>query len=769
MHTASAIRTTLAGPLLGMTFFNQFIVYKIVPSESRRGKTDKFPCCYRTAMVKVDSQNPIYWTDAETAVATAEALGAEYGVGFVFTEHDPFWFLDSDGSYRDGKWSDLTLSLFQAFGGCAIEVSNSNEGAHIFGTGTVPDHKITNKGYGLEFYHKGRFVALTGKSAIGNCCVDASAVLPTLVNAYFPPDTAELHEVTDGPREGWNGPADDSEIIRRAMNRRSPAAGFDGKASFADLWLLNEPVLSKNYPDPKGIDPYDQSAVDMAIAQHLAFWTGCDVERIELRSNDKLYREKWVTNKTYLRERTITKACARQDEVLQRPGAPSPALTVPSGTPDELCPEDFYAYLPTHCYINRRTREFFSVDAVNGHLRRFTDSLGMKPAAWLDLMRSVQQMSWQPSHPEIIEGMVSVNGHLQPEPKGRIYNLHRPSDAVASDADASPWVNHVHSLYPYDADHIMKYFAYRIQNPGEKINHALVLGGSQGIGKDLMLEPLRYGVGRSNLADVNPGDLFKDFTGWVECTLLVINEARDLGDVDRYKFYESSKRFIAAPPDTLPCNRKYLAPYNVPNVMAVIITTNNKLSGLYIEPDDRRHYVAWSTAEKRSASYFDRLWNWLQEGGKEAVMGYLLRLDIANFNPKAEPPKTEAWRQIVAAHANPEETALSDALEDDQGNRIQIATVREIIAAAQFGGHADLAAMLMDRKNARKIRHLLESVGFEALSNPSAKSDGRWRLGNGRKETLYVDRKLPYAERLKLATQKSVIAVEKSSKPAVTQ
>ena len=396
----------------------------------------------------------------------------------------------------------------------------------------------------------------------------------------------------------------------------------------------------------------------------------------------------------------------------------------------------------------------------------------MKPAAWLDMFRAVQQMSWQPSHPEIIEGMVSVNGHLQPEPKGRIYNRYRSSDAIASDADASPWVNHVRSLYPEDANHIIKYFAYRIQNPGEKINHALVIGGSQGIGKDLMLEPLRYGVGRSNSAEVNPGDLFKDFTDWVESTLLIINEARDLGDLDRYKFYESSKRFIAAPPDTLPCNRKYLPAYEVPNVMAVVITSNNKLSGLYIEPDDRRHYVAWSNAEKQPASYFDHLWNWLEDGGKRAVLGYLRRLDITDFNPKAEPPKTEVWRQIVAANANPEETALSDVLEDAQGNRIQIATVREIIAAAQLGRHPDLAVTLMDRKNARKIPHLLEGIGYESLPNPYAKSDGRWRLGDGRKETLYVDRRLPYAERLKLAKEKSrvaVVAVGESSTPAVIQ
>lgn len=745
--------------------FRQFILYKTVPSESRPGKTDKFPCDYRTGKV-ISAHDPQYWTDAATAQAAAATWGEGWGVGFVFTEQDPFWFLDIDSCLINGQWSPLAVSLCQLLVGCAVEVSQSGTGLHIFGSGKPPAHSCKNTLLGLEFYHTGRFVALTGIGAVGDAATDASAVLQTLVAQYFSPtseDTAgSVLGWTDGPREDWNGPTDDDDLIRRAMQSQSVAAKFGTKACFSDLWRANEKALGLTYPDP--VRAYDESSADAALAAHLAFWTGCDCERIQrLMLRSALVRDKWE-REDYL-PRTIRGAITRQIDVLQdiRPTTKvmAPGLTIPDGTPDELTPDDFYAYLPDHKYINRRTRELFPVDAVNSHLKRFTDGhcQGMKPALWLDQFRAVQQMSWQPAHPEIIEGVRSDKGYLVPEAKGKIYNRYCPSDAIASDADPSPWVNHVHNLYPDDADHIIKWFAYRIQNPGGKINHALVIGGLQGIGKDLMLEPLRYGVGRSNFADVNPGDLFKDFTDWAEVTLLIINEARDLGDVDRYKFYESSKRFIAAPPDTLPCNRKYVAAYEVPNVMAVVITTNNKLSGLYIESDDRRHYVAWSAAERPSAAYFTHLWNWLQEGGKQAVFGYLQHLDIDDFNPKGDPPKTEAWRQIVAANANPEEAALADALEDAQGHRIQIATVREIVAAVQFRGNLDLAATLMDKKSRRKIPHLLERIGFEALPNPYAQSDGRWRLTDGRKDTLYVDRRLSNAERLRLADEKTGRAV----------
>jgi hypothetical protein len=587
--------TELPPALAALASYRQFVTYKVVPSATRPGKTDKLPTDYRTGKV-VSAHDPQYWCSFAEAAATGQP------VGFVFTRNDPFWFLDIDNCLVGGAWSLTATDLCTLFAGCAVEVSQSGTGLHIFGTGTPPAHGCRNAALGLEFYHQGRFVALTGINAIGSVTHDASSILPAFCAAYFPAEESASGDAewTTEPVAEWRGPIDDADLIRRAINSKSANNMFGGVASFADLWLADEAILAKCYPDPERT--YNASSADAALAQHLAFWTGKDCERIDrLMRQSQLVRPKWDRRSDPYLERTILGAVARQVDVLQdqRFASLPASLTVPSRTPDELVPEDFWAYLPTHTYINVRTRELLPAEAVNGHLRRFKETLGMKPSEYLDLFRAVQQMSWQPSHPEVIEGMVADGGQLRPDAKGRIYNRYRASDAVANVADATPWLDHVRRLYPNDADHMIRWFAYRVQYPGGKINHALVIGGAQGIGKDMLLEPLRYGVGASNFADLNPGDLLKDFTDWVESTLLIINEARDLGDVDRYKFYEHSKRFIAAPPDTLPCNRKYHSAYNVPNAMGVVITSNNKLSGLYIDPDDRRHYVAWSDAEKQ--------------------------------------------------------------------------------------------------------------------------------------------------------------------------
>jgi len=755
----------IPGALEALTVHRQFIVYRLETSKSRPGKTDKIPCDYRTGN-PANAHDPAIWLDAETAIQTAASWGENYGVGFVLTAECKLFCLDIDNCLQpDNTWSPHAVQLCAMFPGAAIEVSQSGCGLHIWGTytGDILPHACRNAALGIELYTENRFIALgRPESAQGDAAVDCTVGLHSTIALHFQPDAAQApaQEWTTVPCPEWRGPTDDDELLRLAMQSRSSASAFGYKASFADLWNANEEALSRAYPDPVRV--CDSSSADAALAQHLAFWTGKNCERIRrLMGQSKLVREKW--QREYYLPRTILGAVSRQVEVLQdkRPtvAASSPsqapqslpaALTVPSGTPDELTPEDFYAYLPDHSYINRRTREFHSVDAVNGHLRRFTDSLGMKPALWLDGFRFVHQQSWQPGQPEVIEGKVADNGYLRPDPTGRIYNRYRPSDAVATEADPSPWIDLGRLLYPDDFDHIIKWFAFRVQNPGEKINHALVIGGRQGIGKDLMLEPLRYGVGKCNHADINPGDLFENFQSWVESTLVIINEARDLGDFDRYKFYEHGKRFIAAPPDTLRCNLKYLGAYNVPNVMGVIITSNHKLAGIYLDPDDRRHYVAWSSAEPQPSSYYDALWHWMENGGKSALVGFLRRFNLEGFDPKAPPPKTEAWHEIVLAHKDPEETALSEALEDPQGGRIQIGTVREIIVAVRFRD-VSLAETLQDKKNARKIPRMLEHIGLEVLPNPNAPSDGRWRLSDGRKDTLYVDKSLPRAEQLRLA------------------
>jgi hypothetical protein len=286
-----------------------------------------------------------------------------------------------------------------------------------------------------------------------------------------------------------------------------------------------------------------------------------------------------------------------------------------------------------------------------------------------------------------------------------------------------------------------------VQRPQDKINHALVLGGPQGVGKDTMLEPVKYVVGPWNFEEVSPQQLLGRFNGFVKSVVLRISEARDLGDVNRFSFYDHMKAYTAAPPDVLRCDEKNLREHSVFNCCGVVITTNYKTDGIFLPADDRRHYVAWTDLKKEDfdVAYWNTLWNWYANGGIGHVAAYLATLDISDFNPKAPPPKTPAFWAIVEANRAPEDGELADAL-DMLGN--PAATTVERVAAVALPGFSD---WLQDRKNSRRVPHRFEQCGYVKVRNGGAK-DGQWVI-NRKRQAVYARAPLSPRDQIAAAQQ----------------
>ena len=326
----------MTAPLAPLIATPQWIVVLLVPLEN--GKMDKVPSDYRSGGPYVDAHDPQYWTDHATALRCAQAWGAApaggpgYGVGFVLTAADPFVCVDIDGALQaDGKWSPLALKLCQSLPGCVVEVSHSGRGLHIWGRCTsLPKHSSKRTDLHIEMYSQRRFIAI-GRDAIGTIAEECPAIAAVAAE-YFPPraDATGAELPAEGPVPEWRGPADDADIIRRALASRSAASVFNGnRATFADLWTANAEALGRAYPSSKG-DAFDRSSADAALASHLAFWTGKDTARIErLMRQSALVREKWDQRDDYLVARTIGGACRMQRDVLKDREA-EPAPTVPT-------------------------------------------------------------------------------------------------------------------------------------------------------------------------------------------------------------------------------------------------------------------------------------------------------------------------------------------------------------------------------------------------------------------------------------------------------
>ncbi len=412
--------------------------------------------------------------------------------------------------------------------------------------------------------------------------------------------------------------------------------------------------------------------------------------------------------------------------------------------------EDFYAYLPKHKYIFRRDGSIWDPAGVNAGLPPVrTEFDEISPGKYLDTTRAVHQMTWIPGHPELIRDALVTAGGLTPAPGKRAYNRYRPPESLPGDAmRAGPWLDHVERLYPDDADHIVSWLAHRTQHPGVKINHALVLGGSQGIGKDTMLDPVVRAVGPHNVADESPATVTGRFNKFLCSVILRVSEARDLGDVDRYGFYEHMKAILAAPPDVLSVELKFVDAYPVPNVVGVIFTTNNRHNGLYLPAEDRRHYVAWSELAPTDfdADYFDRLYTWFETGGYGHVAAYLNTCNLDDFNPKAPPPKTDAFWDMVDTGRSPEEAEMRDLL-DLLGNpeAVTVPTLR-----SRLDPNGELWALFNERKFRTQIPHRMADVGYIPVRNPYAR-DGLWVLGNKKRQVAYALATLSKRDRIAAA------------------
>jgi hypothetical protein len=436
-------------------------------------------------------------------------------------------------------------------------------------------------------------------------------------------------------------------------------------------------------------------------------------------------------------------AAARADEVIQL--------------------EDFVAYLPRHNYVFLPTREPWPGASVNARIAPLPlvnnnnggpvlDDNGeqqfIAASAWLDQNRPVEQMTWCPGLPMLIEDRLVAEGGWIERPGCTILNLYRPPTLKLGNAAlATPWIEHVERIYPNEADHIVKWLAHRAQRPQEKINHALVLGGAQGIGKDTLLEPVKRTVGPWNTFEISPQHLLGRFNGFAKSVILRMNEARDLGEMNRYQLYDHLKSYTAAPPDVLRVDEKNLREHSVFNCCGVIITTNYKADGIYLPADDRRHFVAWSdlTKDDFDEAYWNGLWQWYDQGGDRHVAAYLVSVDISGFNSKAPPPKTPAFWDIVTASRSSEDSELADAL-DLLGNPDAVTLFQ-----VQNIANGDFAVWLRDRKNRRAIPYRFEQCGYVPVRNDAAK-DGDWKIG-GTRQRIYGKAELSIRDRLDAASK----------------
>jgi hypothetical protein len=239
--------------------------------------------------------------------------------------------------------------------------------------------------------------------------------------------------------------------------------------------------------------------------------------------------------------------------------------------------------------------------------------------------------------------------------EGLVYgNRWRDARPAPVPGDVGPWMRHLERMVPIDfeREHLLNALAHKVQFPGHKINHAILMGGSPGSGKDTLFAPFFWsigGKGKANCSLVKSEDLSSQWGYALECEVMEIAELRQTEARDRRALENVLKPIIAAPPELLPVNRKGLHPYMALNRVFVVAFSNER-AAISIPSEDRRWFCLWAEADRLPEAEAVSLWNWYEHrGGFAAVAAYLMSRDVSAWNPSAPPPMTEA-KAIMVEH-----------------------------------------------------------------------------------------------------------------------
>jgi hypothetical protein len=231
--------------------------------------------------------------------------------------------------------------------------------------------------------------------------------------------------------------------------------------------------------------------------------------------------------------------------------------------------------------------------------------------------------------------------------------------------DVSLWLAHVERMVPidYEREHLLNALAYKVQNPNKKINHAILVGGHPGSGKDTMLAPFFWSIGgkdKMNCSLVKNEDLSSQWGYSLECEVMEIAELRQAEAKDRRALENSLKPIIAAPPELLQVNRKGLHPYMALNRVFVVAFSNER-AAISLPSDDRRWFCIWADAAGPLPNALE-IWNWYFAGGFAAVAAWLHSRNVSAFNPSAAPPMTEAKMIMIEQGRSSAESYLVEII-----------------------------------------------------------------------------------------------------------
>lgn len=270
---------------------------------------------------------------------------------------------------------------------------------------------------------------------------------------------------------------------------------------------------------------------------------------------------------------------------------------------------------------------------------------------------------------------------------------------------------------------LIDFMAYVYQNPGKRVQWALLLKGIEGNGKSYFFKVMQAALGKW-ASVVSTTAIDSSFTGWAEGSILVCIEEIRISGVNKYAILDKMKPLITN--STIAVVHKKENEKPVPNFTSYMMFTNHA-DAIPVGDNDRRYCVIFTRqtrkeelfaqhgGERGLEVYFKQLFGDL-ERRPDVFARMLLDWKISDdFSPAGRAPETEGLSDMRAMHVS----------EDRDNVETAIAEYACAIVGPDVIDVTHLKNMaIMDGKDfpqTKAIGHILSDMGYTPIEGRKVK------------------------------------------------
>ena len=239
--------------------------------------------------------------------------------------------------------------------------------------------------------------------------------------------------------------------------------------------------------------------------------------------------------------------------------------------------------------------------------------------------------------------------------KKKYINSYKPNDLVPMEGDLTIFNDHMEYLFPKEIErtHILDFISYIVQNPGEKIRHALfIISECKQVGKGRLFALWKKILGTNNTSEIEINEALDKSKGYLDNQLVLIDELKSQDNfTENKKLVNFLKRIISEENHR---SRQLYVDFKEKYSTANFILHSNELNALSLDSNDPRYFVANCDVERREEDYYERLNDFIEGAGAARVLHYLKHRKISvTFKPKGAPPQTEAKLNMASFNLHP--------------------------------------------------------------------------------------------------------------------